>query len=123
MSDLVEAYALLRLEELRADIRAELEEATTWPVRACTPPALAVQVGPHRADVPVTHPVRGRIDLVVVTFVDGHVRPQVLPGTPSTAPLPPAVPLSSGILIAMINMHAASSVVYQHNIVRLEEAR
>lgn len=119
MVDLVEAYALLRLEELRAELRAELEDATAWIVRALNPPAPVVQVGPYNVPVEPPQPVHGRIDLVAVAFVDDHVRPRVLLGTPSPSPQPPAVPLDLGIPLALIHRHAAQWLVYQHNIVHI----
>lgn len=120
MNELVEAYALLRLEQLRAEVHAELEEATRWRVTALQPPHMGAQVGPHRVWFHPAHPVRGRIDVVYATVADGELRAEVLVGTPGSAPAPPAFMDGKVCPLALVHHHAGTCAVFQHDIIRID---
>ncbi|CAL9606400.1 hypothetical protein SUDANB95_05498 [Actinosynnema sp. ALI-1.44] len=122
-TDLLAAFALLRLEELRADLRAELEQAARWEVRALPSPRMAVQVGPHTVDLKPSYAVYGAIDTIIVTITDGRVRACALPGVPSYDPLPAVVPPGTGLPLALVHKHAAAVAIRNYYIVPFKEAR
>lgn len=124
MSDVTDGLVLLRLETLRATVRAELQEATTWRVEALPSPGMLVTAGPHRVSIMAAHPVRGRIDLVAVMVTDGVLRLYSLPGTTSSSPAPPALPgvgdWGRCCPLALVHVHAATSAIYAHNIAPID---
>lgn len=107
--ELAEAFGLLRLEELRKDIRADLDAACYWEVSA-TGLSMEVQVGPHRVGIPESHPVLYRADLIVVGLVDGKVMPVLLPGAPSASSYP-VTPKARGrgLPMAVVNVRACAT--------------
>lgn len=120
MTDLVQAYALLRLEQLRAQVHAELEEATRWRVTALTSPGMGAQAGPHVVWFHPANPVRGRIDVVFASVADGELRAEVLVGTPSSAPAPPAMLAGKVCPLALVHHHAGTCAVFDHAIIRID---
>jgi hypothetical protein len=124
MANVLEAFGLLRLEQIREDLRRELEEACHWKVLAPHFPCMAVRVGPHSVEVPPSWPGSGRVDAVVVALDLDHarVRPMVLMGTPDRyCPAPPptnvtVTSVSLRIPLAYLNVHAGAAGIRQCHI-------
>lgn len=107
----IDAMAFIRLEEIREDIRRELDEATRWTVSAMPSPCMAIRVGPHQVPVHAAWAARGRVDLVVVALKDGLVVPEVLVGTTMVDPRPATLLMGAGYPLAWVNVHAASHMI------------
>ncbi len=112
----IDAMAFMRLEEIREDIRRELDEAARWTVTANPCWGMSVQVGPHRVPVLAAMPVRGRIDLVCAGLQDGFVRPYIAAGVPNHSPIPPVLNQAWGYPLAWINVQAATCTIGPWNI-------
>lgn len=112
----IDAMAFMRLEEIREDIRRELDEATRWTVTALTSPCMAVRVGPHQVALSPAWSARGRVDLVTVALKDGHVAVEVLVGTTMVDPRPAKLLMGGGYPLAWVNVHAASHLIGPWNI-------
>jgi hypothetical protein len=112
----IDAMAFLRLEEIREDVRRELDEATRWTVTALPSPCMAVRVGPHQVALSASWSARGRVDLVTVALKNGQVVVEVLVGTTQVDPRPATLLAGGGYPLAWINVHAASHMIGQWNI-------
>lgn len=112
----IDAMAFMRLEEIREDIRRELDEATRWTVTALPSPCMAVQVGPHQVPLHAAWSARGRVDLVTVALKDGLIVVEVLDGTTTVNPRPASLLMGGGYPLAWVNVHAGSCMVGSWNI-------
>lgn len=111
----IDAMAFMRLEEIREDVRRELDEATHWTVTAMPSPCMAVRVGPHSVPIAASWAARGRVDLVTVGLKDGRVAVEVLVGTTTVNP-GPATLFRGGYPLAWVNVHAGSCMIGPWNI-------
>jgi hypothetical protein len=111
----VDAMAFMRLEEIREDVRRELEEATRWQVTAMPSPCMAVRVGPHHVPMHAAHSARGRVDMVVVGLKNGLIVPEILVGVTTVDPAPACL-FRGGYPLAWVNVHAASHMIGPWNI-------
>jgi hypothetical protein len=112
----IDAMAFMRLEEIREDVRRELDEAARWTVTAMPMPCMAVRVGPHQVAISAAWPARGRVDLVTVALKNGQVVIEVIVGTTMVDPSPASLLAGSGYPLAWVNVHAGSHAIGPWNI-------
>lgn len=114
-SALLEAFALLRLEELRDDVRRDLVEAARWKVTA-SGRGMFVNAGPHQLHLSASHPTLSRVDLVYVGLADGRVWLRSLVGCVAPSPFPPPLPVGGGLPLAWVTVTPFANTISQWNI-------
>lgn len=89
-------------------LREKVGQLERWRIRATTPPAMTVEVGPHTIPIAPSHVVLPRIDLITISSAPFAVH--VHRGTPCLVPCLP-VPPAGHVRIASVYVHPALTCI------------